>query len=706
MKKLQLSFISSLQLNNSIIVTYSVGGVNGDLIETFVEPENARAFHPGINESTEILAINYANRFRFDYNADIFKGGLTITKTGSVLNLTSTDTTVTFHAVSGTAISSGKVTYVLSDPVPAPLPIQNLKYYFEFNDVVDVRHRVEILSAEFDGEPTKIYGSCSLEYSETDDTLEPIRGSGLKIDLQADSNLTFYDLYSEEERTYSVTYKRDALGTNTTLFNGWLSPEGIYESLVTDKWVISLDCTDGLGFLKNLSYVEDANGLSFVGKQSLIKIVSNCLKRTKINSNIFVGIDIYYEGLRNDLSIFENVYYNSDRFVKDDKDTIMNCDEVLRSVLEPFGAVITAYKGQWLIYKPNSLVTATIPSFFGYDFSGDNLLIPKKNFDFRVTLGSQINGYYPHHVNANQQKTVKSSIGAFRINYKYGLVDSLILIDPFTLSGSDGGFQSTTKIVPTSSRLKLTVNTSCNFLNNEGFSSDVVLKITNGAETYYFNGSEWVTTLAKMPLQVNGSFLASTSATPINGDLSVLIPQVNTYPNYLNETGEVYVRFVIDVVPLSAELEAIGENHTFQRLLRPSSKIKDIKQVFNGDNPTDTYYGTIYELDQFTPTENWNRLGVEEKKPILKIMGEERMKMYGKPLQVYSGDIFGYFDYLNLATISNFNGVFMVTSYSYDCLSNVTSITYVEVLDTDILEDVDYQFTLDYGNVVEPTIRG
>ena len=577
-----------------------------------------------------------------------------------------------------------------------------LKYWFEFTDVKAIIHKVEISKEDFDGDSTQIYGGCSLEYSETKDTLEPIRGSGLKIDLQADSDLTFYDLYSEEERTFSVVYKRD----NVVLFNGWLSPEGIYESLVSDKWVISLDCTDGLGFLKNLSYVEDATGLNFVGKQSLTKIVSNCLKRTKIQSNIYVGVDIFYKGLQNDVSIFDNVFYNSDRFVKDDNDTIMNCEEVLKSVLEPFGAVITAYKGEWLIYKPNSLVTATVSSFFGYDSSGDNLVVTRKNFDFRTVLGSQINGFYPHHVNANQQKTIKSSIGAYRINYKYGLVNSLILINPFTLSGSDGGFESITKIVPASSRLKLTVNTSCNFLNNEGFSSDVAIKITNGTDTFYYNGSEWVETFSKMLLAVNGRFLADTSPTPINGDLSVLIPGVNTYPNYLNETGEVYVRFVIDIVPSSAELDAIGENHTFQRKLKPSSKIKDVKKVFNGDNLADTYYGTIYKADQTAPTSSWNRKGVTEEKPILQIMGEERMKMYGKPLQVYSGDIFGFFNYLNVATISGFNGVFMPTSYSYNCMSNVTSVTYVEILNTDILEDIEYFPTFDYGNVVEPTITG
>ena len=577
-----------------------------------------------------------------------------------------------------------------------------LKYWFEFTDVKEIIHRVEISKTDFVGDSLQIYGSCSLEYSETDDTLEAVRGSGLRIDLEADSTLTFYDLYSEEERTFSVVYIRD----NETLFNGWLSPEGIYESLVSDKWLISLDCTDGLGFLGNLSYVEDATGLIFVGKQSLLEIVVNCLKRTKTPQNILTAIDIYYDGLTQTLDPFANIYFNADRFVKEDNSTIMNCDEVLKSVLEPFGAVITAYKGEWLIYKPNSLFDSSSEVFFAYDSLGVALGSPSRTIDFALDLGSQIDSYYPHHANANQQKTVKSSIGAFRINYKYGLVKGLIPIDDFTLSGSSGGFLSTTKLVSLDTRLRLTVRTVSVFTNTEGFSSDVVLKITDGTDTYYYDGSDWVVTLIKMPLLINGTFVVEASRTPILGDISISIPGVNTYPNYLNETGEVYVDFSIDIVPNSTDSGKEGENHTFQRTLKPSSKIKDIKEVFNGDDESDIYVGTIYKADETTTTDVWTRFGAAETKPILQIMGEERMKMYSKPLQVYSGDVYGYFNYLSLFTINNLTGKFMPTKYNYDALTNITSLELTEVLNTDVLSDIDYAVTFDYGNVVEPTITG
>jgi hypothetical protein len=87
-------------------------------------------------------------------------------------------------------------------------------------------------------------------------------------------------------------------------------------------------------------------------------------------------------------------------------------------------------------------------------------------------------------------------------------------------------------------------------------------------------------------------------------------------------------------------------------------------------------------------------------------MGEERMKMYSKPLQVYSGDVYGFFDYLSVFTINGLIGKFQPTKYSYDALRNITTLELTEILDSDIISDILYEKTFDYGNVVEPTIKG
>ena len=618
-----------------------------------------------------------------------------------------------------------------------------LKYWFEFTDIKEIVHRVEISNTAFTGASSQIYGNCSLEVSETKDTLEAIRGSGLQIEIQANSNLTFYDLYSEEERTFSVVYKRN----NQILFNGWLSPEGLYEDYVADHWIISLDCTDGLGFLNNLSYVEDATGLTFSGKQTLLEIVVNCLKRTKTPQNILTSINIYYIGLSQSVDPFANVSYNSDRFVKDDGETIMNCQEVLNSVLEPFGAVLTSYNGEWLLYKPNSLVDASSQTFFSYTHLGAALSPTTKTIDFSFSIGSQIDNYYPHHVNANQQKSIKSSIGAFRINYKYGLVKSLLrninlysengVVDNFTIDPwatlvlpSPNGFgvgmpfsdliapglnmTSDACIVALDDVLSLNIHFTVAFATLNGyFKYQMVvsdLELPNAAAVVYHlqDDFSWSTTANGMSFAFqNKDSVVQTinpESIPQTGFLYLYIQKPQPITSIPTQNQVTITE--LSLVPKGDRLRKEGENHTFQRKLKPSSKIKDIKKVFNGDNASQIYFGTIYKADQTTTTENWTRYGASETKPILQIMGEERMKMYAKPLQVFTGDIYGYFNYVSLVSINGLTGKFMPTRYQYNAIDNTTSLVLTEVLNTDIISDVDYIKTFDYGNVVEPTIKG
>jgi hypothetical protein len=84
--------------------------------------------------------------------------------------------------------------------------------------------------------------------------------------------------------------------------------------------------------------------------------------------------------------------------------------------------------------------------------------------------------------------------------------------------------------------------------------------------------------------------------------------------------------------------------------------------------------------------------------------------MYSKPLRVFSGDIFGYVDYLSVIEIEGISGVkFMIIEYSYDALNNITKVKLKQVLNDAggiNYNDINYAITLDYGNVVQPTITG
>jgi hypothetical protein len=229
-------------------------------------------------------------------------------------------------------------------------------------------------------------------------------------------------------------------------------------------------------------------------------------------------------------------------------------------------------------------------------------------------------------------------------------------------------------------------------------------------DTYYLNNDgDWVNSSAFVSAVIRKTeidFRLTSNSMPISGSVKIEIWRPKMLFSVSGTVDEVLIS-KCGFSPAGQELDDIkGENHTFQRTLKPSSKIKDIKSVFNGDNESDSYVGAIYKADEINTTELWTRQGASETKPLLQIMGEERMKMYSKPLQVYKGDVYGYFNYLSLVTINGLTGKFMPTTYSYDTLSNITSLELTEVLNSDILSDIDYIPTPDYGNVVEPTIKG
>ena len=694
-----------------------------------------------IGNNPNETAKNYVDALELSFS---ILSDITITVLNNVVTFSYDANVINVKFFYGTTISSGTVSESSN--------FFGLKYWFEFTDIKEVKHRVDILQESFTSDSKQIYGTCSLEYSETEDTLEPIRGCGLRIDLEANSNLNFSDLYTEEERTFSVVYKRD----EEILFNGWLSPEGIFESLVADKWVISLDCLDGIGFLKNLSYV-DSNGLPFIGKQSMLEIVSNCLKRTKTIQDILVKIDIIHDGLSFNQDVLNGTYLNVNRFIKDDGDTIMNCDEVLRSVLDIFGAILVSSRGKWIICKPNKLVDKPNVFFFGYDSDGKPLNNGFNSIDFKENLGSQIDGYYPHHVNANQQKTVKNSIGAFRINYKYGLVKGFIsntslvslsnnTLPEYTILNSNylgfppdrsGVYLDTISAIVPILKLSDTITLPAASVVDFYFKyfadtpyrfGRVEIKLTTSSNTYYLKGKssltppndelnriiecEWIT--QQTYLSFGASKWGLTGAdntmtfkplpTPEDGNISLTVFS-SGYSDFVLD-GYFYLK-EINFTPNAIVDNVIGEAHTFERIEKPSSKIAKNKEVFNADNPSDVYLGTIYKSNQTTPTEKWRRLNdLYFEESILKIMGEERMKMYARPRQVFSGDVYGFFNYLSVFSINGLDGVFMATAYNYNAAENITSLQLTEILDPPIYEDIKYLPVQEYKEVVEPTIKG
>ena len=287
----------------------------------------------------------------------------------------------------------------------------NLKYFVIYGD-----YRLDIMQKNYLGFATEIFGAISINKGSVETILEPIRGTGISLSLEANSVLTFDELGLADELTYKTQLKK----ANVIIFNGYIKPDGIQQSYVNDEWLVNVESVDGLGLLKDLSFVQN-NGLPFTGKLSMYEVIKGCLDRTGLLMQVNTSIELGYVGYSG-TNILKDTYVNSERFIKSESDTvIMDCNEVLTSILNLFSGVITQEDGQWYIYRPNDLVLNGFATFINQN---TNTTFTK---NLTNVLGSQIDNFYPHHCDANQQIEMKGAISAYRLNYEYGFLDGFIL---------------------------------------------------------------------------------------------------------------------------------------------------------------------------------------------------------------------------------------------------------------------------------------
>ena len=620
-----------------------------------------------------------------------------------------------------------------------------LKYSIQYNDTENIVHRCEIYDDNYTGNEIEVTGSVILNSTQTENALDSFRGQGLTINLDASLTRKFSELFTSEERTFKVIYIRD----NTTQFVGWVDPEGYFEDYVNDFWQLSVNCIDGLSFLKDLSYVDNSTGFPFSGKFNQLETIVNCLKRTNLDLNINTNIDIYYTGLSTSLDILDNVYSNSERYIKDDENTIMSCEEVLKDILDMYTACITMFEGEWWIYKPNQLYSEQSPTFFRYDKDGAALSPTTVTKDLGTVIGSHVNGFYPHHVNQNQSLSLKKAIGAFRVTYKYGFIKSLLdnpfldqsggsipnwTIDSFTnltLNASGLGVDLETIKTPTPGSVKnltsdsisvgvddlLTYRLKYQVTEYTGSIGAVDPRLFNykivlvGVSTYYWAVGSWTTTdttltrlIPTMEDEVD-ILEANLGAMPIAGDLEV---QIWTPTEDLAATTDTTVHlqeFSIYTQPQENAQAIEGETHTVQRTTNPSIKVEEGKEVITGDNPSDIYIGALYENDESTNTATWFRKGITEELALLRIMCEETLRLNAKNMYLFSGDIYGFIPMLSVVQIDNLDGFYVFIEYAYDTKQNIITGKLKQIWG-DELTDIEYTLTFDYGNVVRPTITG
>lgn len=628
------------------------------------------------------------------------------------------------------ATPNDSITLDIQDVEPSDI---NLIYYMIFDD-----YRLNIYKENYNGGSSEIFGNITITKSAVENVLDPIRGTGLQLSLEANPQLTFDEFALSDE----FTFKTELLKDGFVIYEGYIKPDGTQQSYVNDEWLINVESTDSLGALKDLSFVK-SDGTFYTGKLSFYEIIEACLNRTHLTLNINTSVNIEYNGYTGS-NILKDVYVNSERFIKDINDNVlMDCNEVLTSVLNLFSGVITQQDGKWWIYRPNDLQATGYTTFINQT-TNETFLV-----NLNETLGSQINNFFPHHAEANQQIETKGAISAYRLNYKFGFVNGLLvnpnlnhdedyIFDGWTVNPSlpsgiiiEDGDLSGVKMIPDEIEIPLSLtevieSNSVSALSDEQLTLNFKVATQWLRQTFFFKvvtsdgyylntRYEWEVgeddnTFVRLDCGKNLNsqiFYANlevlTAPIPNDCTVSIIICRPKYSGGIGSGIGEVQYVQVSDTTLQRQGI--VGENHTVSRRLPPSSITKQNQQVFNGDGDQDLI-GSIYKEDLESFTDLWNRVGKTETLPILGISAMDDLRIQSSPIKIFSGGVYGYLPYLSVVTIDNIVGSFMFTEWNYDLRTKMSSVKLTQFYNAD-LADILYEVTPDYGNnTVKPTIVG
>jgi hypothetical protein len=325
----------------------------------------------------------------------------------------------------------------------------NLRYTLDFNITQDDRQplvfedaTLEIYEKDGTDAPETILGvenPIQINYQNTSEQiLEPFIGSEATLNLIATEDFQLQDLYTEDELRWLVNIKRNS----SVIWRGFIIPDGCQESFTFTPYTISVNAVDTLGLLKNLSYVQNDGNL-WLGKQTIIEVIYNCLNRVQIpDMNIYTCVNIYESNYSTiDSSDPLNLtYVNAETYLESDNINPLNCQQVLDNVLRIFTAVIIQSEGDWYIFRPNELALSDTLIFRKYIDGVYDSYVTK-------TVGQVLGGHTEgaiiaplYHSDTDQLKTIEKPFKNNSISFRFGTNYNLLeeLANP-TLSGASQG---------------------------------------------------------------------------------------------------------------------------------------------------------------------------------------------------------------------------------------------------------------------------
>ena len=600
--------------------------------------------------------------------------------------------------------------------------------------------------------------------------METVKGSKLNItlDVSLDNQLVVRELANiSGDRFSKVEFFRDG----QTYWEGWLKPDEIFQSFVFDRYEVQLTAVDGLGFLDKISYL-DPNGLPYTGNENELIILTRCLNLTGFSNQILIhNFELYFaiDNVPPTLSqrALIETYVNQDRYVNDDQSgTVFTCKQVIDGILKKYGATIFWKNNRWEVQRIIEFYDNTTASFTT-EWTSDGQFIANGLVDKDFTIGSQINGFDPFHSGGSQALTFKGSLGAYKVFYKYGFVQSIIEnskviwnsqsfadIDNWTVlnssnwgwvpsesrygfrprlrtSGSVGGqLVSTLQSVPSAQTsvdegLVLFVKFEGELTFNWGaveVYGQIIL--SDGTQTQYLDETGWTTSPRYLFLfggktgvggeTINFSADFTTPNVPFDGEIRVVFSYPIWTPGAPGQTVRTQDLLIFREITVNGQVDTNidGESFTATRISNPTTITESDDNVFVGDNFSDVYIGAIEDINndntlQWGKRKAGNSVVFPPFRKLLDFLVRDRLVMESGNRLEFQGGVFGFVPFGSMLRIDGFDDCFFILDWSFDPVTNVTEMTSVRIFnDPSVESDINVEFKLEGGTVIEPQIVG
>ncbi len=635
-----------------------------------------------------------------------------------------------------------------------------LRYYFDFYADRDTRiiggtsdlWTTEIYDLNYVGSATEVQAvqfPVQINYPNVQDNkLQSFRGSFSDVTLLETDSFSLLSLYTENERRWLIKHKRNG----TVEHVSFIIPDGCQQSFTFKPFPISINTVDGLGLLKNLSFVQN-DGNFWLGKMSVFEVIYNCLNRLGIpDMNINTCVNIYEVSMSqgDNFDPLVMTYVNAERYLKDDGINPLNCQEVLNAILQEWTACIIQSEGQWWIFRPNESGlngTLVFRRYVNGVVPYDTVTV-SKNMD--VLLGGESEGValaHLFHINTDQIKMIDKPYKNAAMSYKYGFLNS-ILDNPNFLGWTGTAFPDWAKslaalplsedathggaklgkppiVAPLAYLYSITggigvfgdvVEINVPYYNYRSDGPLIEVVLTDGITTYYISAAgAWSTTQTYVDVPAGlyepGAIYILADSLPLTGTLTLRLYEARN--NIVGAGADLFITYIrADISPFAEQGAPIGEIHTATQT-GDYSFVPEIINVFNGDSVSASSLGAFFRENQTTVTTKWNRRGLSEtilslpfenEKDFIRIAVEEITRLYGSPFVIFEGSIFGWFNPLSRFTINLVDGRFIPVGLSYDLQANICKAVLGTVSNTEIA--MNYTLEPDYGEITNITVGG